>query len=286
MKAGLVTVETITVPGYSSCVAVTSIWQPVEQEIEAGLLEVVLSVELVLGVTVFNIVEGTSSVVVTRTEDTTVDIMVDAGIWLVMICVDPGCVRVLVVTRAGSETVEMKLVVTVLSEIVTVDVKVVSGAVFVIVVVIGGITKVLMMVDKTVLAGSVSVLICVGPGIIDVMTLIEGGSTIVDKDVEIEVETLVTVCSSVLVTTEISTRVISTVVGGVCTEVGPGTVCVGPGTVSTTEMIWVVVLTTEIVVGLSSVIVIISPDTEVVNVVVASDVVTIVVGTVIVESET
>lgn len=47
-----------------------------------------------------------------------------------------------------------------------------------------------------------------------------------------------------------------------------------------------VVLTTEIVVGLSSVIVITSPDMEVVNVVVASDVVTIVVGTVIVESET
>lgn len=155
-----------------------------------------------------------------------------------------------------------------------------------IVVVIGGITRVLVMVDKTVLAGRVNVVICVGPGIVDVMTLVDGGSTIVDRDVETDVETLVTVCSRVLVTTDISTRVISTVVGRVCTEVGPGTVCVGPGTVSTTEITWVMVLTTETVVGLSSVIVITSPDIEVVNVVVASDVVTTVVGTVIVESET
>lgn len=121
---------------------------------------------------------------------------------------------------------------------------------------------------------------------VDVMTLVDGGSTMVDRDVEIDVETLVTVCSNVLVTTEISIRVISIVVGRVCTEVGPGTVCVGPRTVSTTEITCVVVLTTEIVVGMSSVIVISSPDIEVVNVVVATDVVTTVVGTVIVERET
>lgn len=47
-----------------------------------------------------------------------------------------------------------------------------------------------------------------------------------------------------------------------------------------------VVLTTEIVVGLSSVIVISSPDIEVVNVVVTTDVVTMVLGIVIVERET
>lgn len=89
--------------------------------------------------------------------------------------------------------------------------------------------------------------ICVRPGIVEVMTLVDGGSTIVDREVEIDVDTLMTVRSNVLVTTEISTRVISTVVGSVwtevgpgtvSTEVGPGTVCteVGPGTVSTTEI--------------------------------------------------
>lgn len=45
-------------------------------------------------------------------------------------------------------------------------------------------------------------------------------------------------------------------------------------------------LSTEIVVGCTSVIVIASPDIVVVKVVVASDVVTIVVGTVIVDNET
>lgn len=80
--------------------------------------------------------------------------------------------------------------------------------------------------------------ICVGPGIVEVMTLVDGGSTIVDREVEIDVDTLVTVRSNVLVTTEISTRVISTVVGSVWTEVRPRTVCteVGPGTVSTTDI--------------------------------------------------
>lgn len=65
----------------------------------------------------------------------------------------------LVVTWPGSETVETKLVVTVRSDNMSVDVRVVPGAISVIVVVIGGITRVLVMVDKTVLAGSVSVVI-------------------------------------------------------------------------------------------------------------------------------
>lgn len=203
---------------------------------EIGLVEIEVGAEPMLGVTVCRIVVGTSSVVVIKTDDTTVDTTVEAGIWLVMIWVDPGCVRVLVVTWPGSEIVETKLVVIVRSGSVSVDVKVVPGAVSVIVVVIGGMTSVLVTVDRTVLAGSVSVVICVGPGTVDVMTLVDGGSTVVMREVDIEVETLVTVCSSVLVTIEISTRVISTVVGRVCTEVGPGTVCVGPGTVSTTEI--------------------------------------------------
>lgn len=118
-------------------------------------------------------------------------------------------------TWPGSEIVEMKLVVTVLSGSVKVDVKVVPGAVSVIVVTVGGITNVLVMVDKTVLAGNVRVVICVGPGIVDVMTLVDGGSTIVDRKVETEVETLVTVRSRVLVITEISIRVTSIVVGRV-----------------------------------------------------------------------
>lgn len=72
--------------------------QLLEQEIDAGPVELVVGAELMLGVTVCRTVVGTSSVVVIKTDDTTVDTMVDAGIWLVTICVDPGCVRVLVVT--------------------------------------------------------------------------------------------------------------------------------------------------------------------------------------------
>ena len=65
----------------------------------------------------------------------------------------------------------------------------------------------------------------VEPGKVVVMTLVEGGSTIVDREVDTDIEVLVTVRSSVLVTTEISTRV----------TVGPSTVWieVGPGTVDT-----------------------------------------------------
>ena len=55
---------------------------------------------------------------------------------------------------------------------------------------------------------------CVGPGKVVVMKLVEGGSTIVESEVDTDVEMLVTVRSSVLVTTEISTRV----------TVGPSTV--------------------------------------------------------------
>lgn len=64
---------------------------------------------------------------------------------------------------------------------------------------------------------------CVGPGSVEVMTLVDGGMTMVEKEVEIDVEVIVTVRSDVLVTTDISTRVI----------VGPSRVCVGPGTVCT-----------------------------------------------------
>ena len=63
----------------------------------AVLVELEVGAALMLGVTVCNTVVGTSSVVVIKTEETTVDTMVDAGIWLVIICVDAGRVRVLVV---------------------------------------------------------------------------------------------------------------------------------------------------------------------------------------------
>lgn len=59
-------------------------------EVEAGLVELALGAELPGGVTVWRIVVGTSSVVVTKIEERIVDTMVDAGTWLVMICVDPG----------------------------------------------------------------------------------------------------------------------------------------------------------------------------------------------------
>lgn len=196
VKASIVTrarvmVDTITSPGYPRRVAWTLIWQSLEHEVEPGLMRLAVGAELMLGVTVCKIVVGTRAVVVIKTDDTTNDTMVDAGIWLVITCVDPGCVKVLVVTWPGTEIVDIKLVVTVRSGSVIVDVKLVPGTVSVIVVVIGGITRVLVMVDKTVLAGRVSVVICVEPGIVDVITLVDGGSTIVDKEVEMDVETLV-----------------------------------------------------------------------------------------------
>lgn len=73
-------------------------WQLLVHEKEAVLLELALGAGLMGGVTVCIIVVGISSVVVIRIEEITVDTVVDAGIWLVMICVDPGCVRVLVMT--------------------------------------------------------------------------------------------------------------------------------------------------------------------------------------------
>lgn len=58
------------------------------------------------------------------------------------------------------------------------------------------------------------VTICVGPGTVVVVVTVDGGSTMVVREVEMEVETVVTVLSIVLVTTEMSTRV----------TVGPSTV--------------------------------------------------------------
>lgn len=87
---GRVVVETMTVPGYSRRVAVTSIWHSLVHEIEAGVAELALGKDVVLGVNVCRIVVGTSSVVVNKIEETTVDTIVEAGIWLVMVCVDPG----------------------------------------------------------------------------------------------------------------------------------------------------------------------------------------------------
>lgn len=81
---GRVTVSTTTTPGYCRRVACTSIWQSLVQEIEAELLE------LALGAKVCTIVVGTSSVVVIIIDEIAVDTIVEAGIWLVMICVDPG----------------------------------------------------------------------------------------------------------------------------------------------------------------------------------------------------
>lgn len=143
----------------------------------------------------------------------------------------------------------------------------------VMVLVTGGTTKVLVIVENTVSAGSCMVVTRVEPGTVEVRMVVEGGSTMVESDVEMEVDTLTTVevCTSVLVTTEISTRVTSRV----CTEVGPSMVCmeVGPGTVSTEETVWVNestcvdVLTTEIVIGTTLITVVGSPDTVVVKVV-------------------
>jgi hypothetical protein len=264
---GRVVVSTITVPGYTRRVAVTSIWQSVVQEMEGGGLEGVSGEEVTPGVNVWTIVVGTSSVVVISTVERTVETIVEAGTWVVTVCVDPGCVKVLVVICPGSVIVERKLVVTVLAGSVVVKVWVVPGRVIVdnivlagtikvdtivtggavetMVSVIGGTTVVLVIVENIVLGGSWIVTIWVGPGTVEVITVVEGGSTIVVREVETEVETLVivSVVSMVLVTTEISvvieTRVISSVwtdVGPsiVCTEVGPGTVWidVGPGTVS------------------------------------------------------
>lgn len=87
--SGLVNVETVTSAGYSKRVAKKSTWQLLAHEIEAGLVELALGAELMLGVIVCRTVVGTLSVVVTKIDEITVETMVDAGIWLVMICVDP-----------------------------------------------------------------------------------------------------------------------------------------------------------------------------------------------------
>lgn len=80
VTAGRVVVDTMTSPGYARRVACTSIWHSLVHEIEAGLDELALGTELASGVNVCTIVVGTSSVVVTMIEESTVDTIVDAGI--------------------------------------------------------------------------------------------------------------------------------------------------------------------------------------------------------------
>ena len=55
-------------------------WQSLVQEIEAGTLELALGDEAMPEVSVCTIVVGTSSVVVIRMDDSTVDTIVEAGI--------------------------------------------------------------------------------------------------------------------------------------------------------------------------------------------------------------
>lgn len=91
-------VATIMVPGYCKRVAVTSIWQPLGQEIDAGTVELALGEVVTLGVSVCKTVMGTSSVVVISTVERMVEMIVEAGTCVVTTCVDPGCTKVLVVT--------------------------------------------------------------------------------------------------------------------------------------------------------------------------------------------
>lgn len=75
---GSVVVDTITSPGYAKRVACTSMWQSLVHEMDAGITE------LELGVKVCTIVVGTSSVVVKKAEEVTVDTIVEPGSVLVM----------------------------------------------------------------------------------------------------------------------------------------------------------------------------------------------------------
>lgn len=131
---------------------------------------------------------------------------------------------------------ETKLDVTVLAGRVISDVRVDPGRVVVNDIVLGGRVETIVVVacgrDTVVTSpGRVVVEITVSPGAVVTIVTVDGGMTevlvivekIVDSEVEIDSEVLVTVLSRVLVTKEISTRVI----------MGPSTVCVGPGTVST-----------------------------------------------------
>lgn len=74
------TVDSTTTPGYSNLVALTSIWHLRPHETEAGELELALGEDVTPGVNVCTIVVGTSSVVVIKMEESTVDTIVEAGI--------------------------------------------------------------------------------------------------------------------------------------------------------------------------------------------------------------
>lgn len=85
---------------------------------------------------------------VMSTEERMVETMVEAGTCVVMTCVDPGCVKVLVVIWPGSVIVDRKLVVIVLAGSVMTEVWIAPDSVMVLVV--GGTTVVLVMVEKIV----------------------------------------------------------------------------------------------------------------------------------------
>lgn len=59
-------------------------------EIDPKGVEIAVDEEVTPGVSVWRIVVGTSSVVVMKIEERMVDMIVEAGTWVVTICVDPG----------------------------------------------------------------------------------------------------------------------------------------------------------------------------------------------------
>lgn len=65
-------------------------WQSLVHEIDPKGVEIAVDEEATPGVSVWRIVVGTSSVVVMKIEERMVDMIVEAGTWVVTICVDPG----------------------------------------------------------------------------------------------------------------------------------------------------------------------------------------------------
>ena len=102
-------VATMTTPGYTSLVAVTSIWQSLVQDTD------VRGVDIGFGVTVWMIVVGFTSVIVSDCVTKIVEIVVERGKVKVDTKVDPGRVIVLRVVGPGSVRVLNNVVVVVLA---------------------------------------------------------------------------------------------------------------------------------------------------------------------------
>lgn len=197
VTTGTSTVDTTTTPGYPNCVAVTSIWQSLVQEIDAE------DVEEGLGVNVGGVVVGKTWVIITVLVISAVDIETEPGSVSVVTEVIGSNVIVVTTVEAGKVKVES-----------SVDSEVVTGTWVVIVDVTGG----NVIVDKMVLGGSCvvmiealpgtcNVVVTICPGCVVVLIMVSGGATLVvvrvtsgSVEVDVTVDTIVLAGNSVVIT--------------------------------------------------------------------------------------